>query len=199
MQPDAPDQLSLKLQFMGGNMIKSDQQFKSTSSQKRHFSHDLMLAVHICRQYHYLDSAGVSGPIPSTFANLRNMVTVWASDNAFTGRIPDFIGNWTQLQTLRFEGNSFEGSMPPTFSRLTSLQELRISGLSNGTLDFIRDMKSLSTLCIPCRVLRNNRLSGSIPTDIGEYQSLTRLDLSFNRLSGQIPRGLFNVSQIAFL
>ncbi|KAJ9562947.1 hypothetical protein OSB04_008107 [Centaurea solstitialis] len=142
----------------------------------------------------YMDSAGVSGPIPSTFANLRNMVTVWASDNAFTGRIPDFIGNWTQLQTLRFEGNSFEGSIPPTFSRLTLLQELRISGLSNGTLDFIRDMKSLSTL-----VLRNNRLTGSIPTDIGDYQSLTRLDLSFNRLSGQIPRGLFNLSQIAFL
>ncbi|KAI3675656.1 hypothetical protein L1987_85248 [Smallanthus sonchifolius] len=142
----------------------------------------------------YIDSCGVGGEIPSTFASLQNLVTVWASDNEFTGRIPDFIGNWTQLQTLRFEGNSFEGSIPSSFSRLTSLQDLRISGLSNGTMDFIRDLKSLSVL-----VLRNSRFSGPIPADIGEYQSLTRLDLSFNNLNGQIPRELFNLSRLSFL
>ncbi|XP_076910282.1 putative LRR receptor-like serine/threonine-protein kinase At1g56130 [Bidens hawaiensis] len=142
----------------------------------------------------YIDSSGVGGEIPSTFASLQNLVTVWASDNPFTGRIPDFIGNWTLLQSLRFEGNSFEGSIPPTFSNLISLQDLRISGLSNGTLDFIRDLKSLTVL-----VLRNNRISGPIPSDIGDYQNLTRLDLSFNNLNGQIPRGLFNLSQLSFL
>ncbi|KAF5781441.1 putative protein kinase RLK-Pelle-DLSV family [Helianthus annuus] len=118
----------------------------------------------------------------------------WASDNEFTGRIPDFIGNWTQLESLRFEGNSFEGSIPPSFSKLTSLQDLRISGLSNGTMDFIRDLKSLGVL-----VLRNNRISGPIPTDIGDFQNLTRLDLSFNNLNGKIPRELFNLSRLSFL
>ncbi|KAK9070626.1 hypothetical protein SSX86_011028 [Deinandra increscens subsp. villosa] len=142
----------------------------------------------------YIDSSGVSGEIPSTFANLTRLVTVWASDNEFTGKIPDFIGNWRGLQTLRFEGNSFEGSIPSSFSRLTSLRELRISGLSNGTLDFITDLKSLTELS-----LRNNRISGSIPSDIGKYQNLTQLDLSFNNLAGQIPRGLFNLSQLSFL
>ncbi|KAI3810100.1 hypothetical protein L1987_19709 [Smallanthus sonchifolius] len=105
-----------------------------------------------------------------------------ASDNEFTGRIPEFIGNWTLLQFLKFEGNSFEGSIPPSFSRLTSLQELGISGLSNGTLDFIKDLKSLRVL-----VLRNNRISGTIPTDIGEYQNLTTLFLGNNRLNGTLP------------
>ncbi|KAI3754009.1 hypothetical protein L2E82_26093 [Cichorium intybus] len=142
----------------------------------------------------YMNSAGLGGEIPSSFANLRNLKTVWASDNNFTGRIPDFIGNWSQLESLRFEGNSFEGSIPPSFSRLTGLLQLRISGLSNGTLDFIRDLKSLSIL-----TLRNNRISGSIPSDIGEYVNLTQLDLSFNNLSGPIPRGLFNLSGISFL
>ncbi|KAI3675672.1 hypothetical protein L1987_85264 [Smallanthus sonchifolius] len=117
-----------------------------------------------------------------------------ASDNEFTGRIPEFIGNWTLLQYLKFEGNSFDGSIPDSFSRLTSLQELGISGLSNGTLDFIKDLKSLRVL-----VLRNNRISGTIPTDIGEYQNLTTLDLSFNNLSGEIPRDLLNFSQLSFL
>ncbi|CAH1423791.1 unnamed protein product [Lactuca virosa] len=41
---------------------------------------------------------------------------------------------------------------------------MRISGLSNGNLDFIQNLKSLSVL-----MLRNNRLSGSIPNDIGEH------------------------------
>ncbi|XP_071699001.1 uncharacterized protein [Rutidosis leptorrhynchoides] len=146
----------------------------------------------------YIDSSGVSGEIPSTFANLKNLVTVRASDNKFTGKIPDFIGNWSLLQSLRFEGNTFEGSIPPSFSQLTSMQDLRISGLSNGTLDFMKDLKSLSVLS-----LRNNRISGSIPTDIGEYQKLTRLcllirDLSFNNLTGPMPRELFNLSQISF-
>ncbi|KAJ0516924.1 putative non-specific serine/threonine protein kinase [Helianthus annuus] len=118
----------------------------------------------------YIDSSGVGGKIPSTFANLQNLVTVRASDNEFTGRIPDFIGNWTLLESLR------------------------ISGLSNGTLDFIKDLKSLRVL-----VLRNNRISGTIPTDIGEYQNLTQLDLSFNNLSGEIPRDLFNLSRLSFL
>ncbi|XP_076900237.1 putative LRR receptor-like serine/threonine-protein kinase At1g56140 [Bidens hawaiensis] len=142
----------------------------------------------------YIDSSGVGGEIPSTFANLQNLVTVRASDNEFTGRLPDFIGNWTRLESLRFEGNSFEGAIPHSFSNLTSLQDLRISGLSNGTLDFIKDLKSLRIL-----VLRNNRITGSIPTDIGEYQNLTMLDLSFNKLSGEIPRDLVNSSQLSFL
>ncbi|KAI3466322.1 hypothetical protein Pfo_022985 [Paulownia fortunei] len=144
----------------------------------------------------YFDSAGVSGPIPPTFANLRSLERVWASDNELTGQIPDFIGNWSNLIALRFQGNSFQGSIPPSFSNLTSLNDLRISDLSNGSssLDFLRDMTSLSTL-----VLRNNNVSGSIPSYFGEFQSLSLLDLSFNNLTGTIPDYLFNHSSLTHL
>ncbi|XP_015163617.1 probable LRR receptor-like serine/threonine-protein kinase At1g56140 [Solanum tuberosum] len=145
----------------------------------------------------YLDSAGVSGPIPLTLARLQDLDTVWTSDNAFTGRIPDFIGNnWTKLTVLRFEGNAFEGPIPASFSNLTTLTDLRISDLSNGSssLDFLRNMKSLSKL-----VLRNNNISGSIPSNIGEYHSLSLLDLSFNNLTGRIPDALFNLTSLTHL
>ncbi|KAJ9562949.1 hypothetical protein OSB04_008109 [Centaurea solstitialis] len=139
----------------------------------------------------YMDSCGVGGPIPSTFANLRNMVTVWASDNAFTGRIPDFIGNWSRLQTLRFVGNSFEGSVPPTFSRLTSLQELYEVPeypVSIYDLSYVTSTSFLASFVIvKMKVLRNNRLSGPIPTDIGEYHSLRLLFLGNNSLNGTLP------------
>ncbi|KAF9587455.1 hypothetical protein IFM89_002636 [Coptis chinensis] len=120
----------------------------------------------------YMDSAGVSGPIPTTFVNLVNMQTMWASDNAFTGRIPDFIGNWTDLTSLRFQGNSFQGPIPSSYSNLTSLTDL---------------------------TLRNNSLSGTIPSNIGEYQQLQRLDFSFNNLVGPIPGPLFNLSSLSYL
>ncbi|KAJ8532663.1 hypothetical protein K7X08_012586 [Anisodus acutangulus] len=145
----------------------------------------------------YFNSAGLTGPIPLTFAKLQNLEQVWTSDNGFTGRIPDFIGNnWSKLTVLRFEGNAFEGPMPASFSNLTSLTDLRISDLSNGSssFDFLRNMKSLSKL-----VLRNNKISGSIPSNIGEYQSLSLLDLSFNNLTGRIPDAVFNLSSLTHL
>ncbi|KAK8705865.1 hypothetical protein V6N13_049451 [Hibiscus sabdariffa] len=155
----------------------------------------------------YFDSSGVSGEIPSTFANLQNLERVWASDTQLTGRIPNFIGNWSRLIVLRFQGNSFEGSIPSTFANLTSLTELRISGLSSeSSLAFIRDMKSLSIFIISrkdtaCRDLRNNNISDTIPSNIGEYESLTQLsleyvpfstwnpcrDVSYNNIAGSFP------------
>ncbi|CAL5382128.1 unnamed protein product [Camellia sinensis] len=136
----------------------------------------------------YFVSSGVSGAIPSTFAALQNLQTVWASDNELTGSIPEFIGNWSKLKALRFQGNSFGGPIPTTFSNLTLMEDLRISDLSEGSssLAFLKDMKSLNLL-----ILRNNNISGSIPSNIGDYQRLLQLDLSFNKLTGQIPDSLF--------
>ncbi|KAL5731439.1 hypothetical protein ACHQM5_004167 [Ranunculus cassubicifolius] len=143
----------------------------------------------------YMDSSGVGGEIPTTFENLVNMRVMWASDNPFTGTIPDFIGNWTQLTSLRFYGNSFEGPIPSSFSRLTSLTDLRVSDLSNvsSSLTFVRDMRNLTVL-----VLRNNLLSGSVPSSIAENR-LLRLDLSFNNLTGQPPATIFNLSSLSYL
>ncbi|XP_028061066.1 probable LRR receptor-like serine/threonine-protein kinase At1g56140 isoform X2 [Camellia sinensis] len=82
------------------------------------------------------------------FVALRNLQTVWASDNELTGSIPEFIGNWSKLKSLRFQGNSFGGSIPTTFSNLTLMEDL---------------------------ILRNNNISGSIPSNIGDYQRFLQL------------------------
>ncbi|KAG5564476.1 hypothetical protein RHGRI_000605 [Rhododendron griersonianum] len=114
----------------------------------------------ILRLTSYFDSSGVSGAIPYTFAALQNLTTVWGSDNELTGRIPEFIGNWSKLRILR------------------------ISDLSNGSssLAFLKDMTSLSTL-----ILRNNNISGTIPSNIGDFQSLSQLFLGNNKLTGMLP------------
>ncbi|GMN46951.1 hypothetical protein TIFTF001_016134 [Ficus carica] len=152
--------------------------------------HLVILSLLLLNMLNYIGSCGISGSIPSTFANLRNLVTVWAPDLELTGRIPDFIGNWTKLTTLRLQGNSFEGSIPMTFSHMTSLKELRLSDILNGSsssLAFIKDMKSLNIL-----VLRNNRISDSIPADIGDYKNLEHLFLGNNNLNGTLPQQKIN-------
>ncbi|GMP42263.1 hypothetical protein CsSME_00012065 [Camellia sinensis var. sinensis] len=139
--------------------------------------------------FSYFGSTGVSGAIPSTFAALRNLQTVWASDNELTGSIPEFIGNWSKLKSLE---TPLEVQYP-TFSNLTLMEDLRISDLSNGSssLAFLKDMKSLNLL-----ILRNNNISGSIPSNIGDNLRLLQLDFSFNKLTGQIPDSLFNLSSL---
>ncbi|KAG9133261.1 hypothetical protein Leryth_020755 [Lithospermum erythrorhizon] len=143
----------------------------------------------------FIDSMGVSGRIPSTFAGLTSLRIFRISDNALTGRIPDFIGNMN-LRILRLQGNAFEGPIPASFSNLTTVEELMVSDITNGSssLDFLANLKSLNRL-----VLRNNNISGSIPSNIGEYRNLTQLDLSFNNLTGSIPEALFNMSSLVHL
>ncbi|XP_058071782.1 probable LRR receptor-like serine/threonine-protein kinase At1g56140 isoform X6 [Magnolia sinica] len=141
----------------------------------------------------FLDSIGVSGPIPSTFANLVNLETLWVFDNEHTGTIPDFIGNWSKLKFLYLHGNAFQGPIPSSLSSLASLTDLRIGEIMSGTssLAFIKGMRSLNTL-----ILRNSKISDTIPFNIGEYRSLQYLDLSFNNLTGEIPSSLFNMSTL---
>ncbi|KAI7985208.1 Pyruvate decarboxylase 2 [Camellia lanceoleosa] len=40
---------------------------------------------------------------------------------------------------------------------------------------------------IGCRILRNNNISGSIPSNIGDYQRLLQLFLGNNKLTGTLP------------
>ncbi|KAE9458416.1 hypothetical protein C3L33_09654, partial [Rhododendron williamsianum] len=60
----------------------------------------------------------------------------------------------------------------------------RIGDISNGSssLAFLNDMKSLNVL-----ILRNNNISGSIPSNIGDYRSLSQLFLGNNKLTGPLP------------
>ncbi|XP_058071737.1 probable LRR receptor-like serine/threonine-protein kinase At1g56140 [Magnolia sinica] len=143
-----------------------------------------------------IDSSGVSGPIPSTFANLVNLEKLWAFDNELTGTIPDFIGSWTKLNLLELHGNAFQGPIPSSLSSLTSLTALRIGEITGGSssLAFIKVMRNLTIL-----ILRNSKISDRIPFDIGEYQSLQHLDLSFNDLTGEIPSSLFTLSSLSSL
>lgn len=58
-------------------------------------------------------------------------------------------------------------------------------------------MGNLSNLVV--LVLRDNELSGNIPSSIGNFSQAYTIDLSFNQLSGSVPASLSNLSQFVTL
>ncbi|XP_031371592.1 probable LRR receptor-like serine/threonine-protein kinase At1g56130 [Punica granatum] len=144
----------------------------------------------------YIDSSGVTGPIPQELGNLKLLQKLWASDNLFTGMLPEFFGTLTELMDLRFEGTLLEGPIPSSFSTLTKLNNLILGDLTgeDSSLDFLQNQTSLSVLS-----LRNCRVSGQIPEQLGTFSELIYLDLSFNKLSGQVPASFQDFNQIQFL
>ena len=98
---------------------------------------------------------------------------------------------------------------------MLNLQENRLSSLPD---DFFDDLTSLSQALswecnrltsIPSELftppnltyldLSNNRLGGEVPTALGNLSSLTFLSLSRNQLDGEIPTELSNLSNLTFL
>ncbi|VAH35581.1 unnamed protein product [Triticum turgidum subsp. durum] len=145
----------------------------------------------------YIDSNDFTGPLPEALSQLTNLSTLWASDNSFTGQIPDFLGSLTNMTQLRLQGNSFQGPIPRSLSNLIKLTSLRIGDIVNGSssMEFVGNMTSLGEL-----VLRNSKISDTLASvDFSKFVNLTLLDLSFNNITGQMPRSIFDLPMLSYL
>ncbi|XP_059435608.1 probable leucine-rich repeat receptor-like serine/threonine-protein kinase At3g14840 [Corylus avellana] len=131
-----------------------------------------------------LSANNLTGELPIALMNLSKLTELRISSNNFTGKIPDFFQSWKQLQKLEIQASGLEGPIPPNISVLSNLTELRISDLLGEgskfpTLSSMTKMKRL--------MLRSCNLYGPIPASISKMTVLQILDLSFNRLEGNVP------------
>ncbi|KAL7208921.1 hypothetical protein ACSBR1_030623 [Camellia fascicularis] len=111
-----------------------------------------------------LDHNALTGSLPSQVGSLKNLGYMDVSYNKLSGPIPNTLSNCLSLEWLYLEANSFEGEIPQSLRMLRGLRELDLS---------------------------HNNLSGKIPSYLGELQ-LDMLNLSFNRLHGEVPiQGVF--------
>nr|GEX12509.1 protein NSP-interacting kinase 1-like [Tanacetum cinerariifolium] len=102
--------------------------------------------------------------------HVSNLQIVLLQNNNITGSIPKEIGKLKMLQTLDLSDNHFTNGIPSSLGYLIALQYMR---------------------------LNNNSLSGSIPESVVNMTQLAFVvllfcvhfrDLSFNNLSGPVPR-----------
>ncbi|KAK3006528.1 hypothetical protein RJ639_015901 [Escallonia herrerae] len=130
-----------------------------------------------------LTANNLTGGLPSELNNLTTLSVLRLSSNNFTGKMPSF-ENWKQLKKLEIQGSGFEGPIHSSISLLSNLIELRISDLTGEGSEFpvLSNMTEMNKL-----MLRSCNISGKIPDYIADMMALNTLDLSFNKLEGEIP------------
>ncbi|CAI9760141.1 unnamed protein product [Fraxinus pennsylvanica] len=143
-----------------------------------------------------LSSNQFTGNLPTSFSELINLDDFRINDNNFSGPIPEFIQNWKRLTHLEMHASGLEGPIPSSISFLTMLTALRISDIKGPTQGFpvLRSTTSIVTL-----VLRNCNISGKIPAYVWKFRVLQMLDVSFNKLVGNIPYDIARNLKVVFV
>jgi hypothetical protein len=135
-----------------------------------------------------LSSNRLSGPIPETIGNLRNVKALELESNTLSGTLPASLSNMEDLEALLLGSNELSGTLPPDLSQATGLKVVNfennnLAGTIPSTFSTLTNLLSLQ--------LASNRFSGSVPATLTTLTRLSSLDLSANRISLEnIPQAL---------
>ncbi|XBJ20691.1 hypothetical protein VPH35_011480 [Triticum aestivum] len=151
----------------------------------------------------YLDlsSNAIDGEVPISVHIISPLGSLHLSNNHFTRCFPSVVKNFRNLITLDLGGNKFSGVIPtwtgpsnPSL-RVTQLIRLQILDLAKNNL----------TGCIPVSFASFTHRKWPERTSLGMYLwsitiwLMSRIDLSSNSLSGEIPAEVVYLQEIRFL
>ncbi|XP_050387315.1 receptor-like protein 6 [Argentina anserina] len=172
------------------------------------------------RQLVYLDISANKfvGPIPNSFANLTLLTVFRISTSPLTtGAVPSWIGNFNKLVYLDFSYSGFNGSILASFSNLTDLEILELQyndlrgtiefqtfqnlqnlyqlDLSANNLNFLTDSVVMNATVPQFQVLGLARCNlKQFPYFIKYQKNLQNLYLDQNKIHGQVPKWMWNMS-----
>ena len=135
----------------------------------------------------YLYHHHLTGSLPPEWGQLTSLEYLHLASNQLTGSLPPEWGQLTSLEYLHLASNQLTGSLPPEWGQLASLQRLNLGSnrLSGPLPPEWGQLASLQRLN-----LGSNRLSGPLPLEwvqLASRQRLQRLDLRNNQLTGCVP------------
>ncbi|CAD5319357.1 unnamed protein product [Arabidopsis thaliana] len=117
------------------------------------------------------------------------------ADNNFDGPIPESISKFLNLVLLDLRNNSFSGPFPTSLFKIPSLQWVTLARNNfKGPIDFGNTWPSSSSLS--SLYLADNNFDGQIPESISQFLKLERLDISNNKLQGNVPGCLLRLSSL---
>ncbi|KAK0591813.1 hypothetical protein LWI29_008609 [Acer saccharum] len=150
-----------------------------------------------------LGDSQLYGQLPAWLGNLRKLRALDLSLNQISGSIPGWLLNLPSLFYLDLSSNFMSGEVPQELSGLQALVSAEIIDRSYLELpiflmrnDAINQQYNQLSNLPPAIYLRNNRLGGSIPAEIGNLKFLHVLDLSRNNLSGNIPDEMSHLTNL---
>ncbi|KAJ1258357.1 hypothetical protein BS78_10G069100 [Paspalum vaginatum] len=134
-----------------------------------------------------LNGNNLSGELDPSFWNLTNLAVLNLSGNRITGNIHPKICNLTSIENLDLSDNDFNGPVPRCSS--TSLYSLNVSSNSSG--DISHGLFSTSNLL---RLdMRYNKLTGNLSW-VQDLRSIKILSLGWNEFEGQVTPNLCDLS-----
>lgn len=157
------------------------------------FNHSSILAIDVGTNH-------IEGNLPPFFGvTLPNLQFLSIYRNNVTGNIPVTLSNATNLQFLVAGRNGLTGKVPPIGNLLNMRRFLvAFNHLGKGEDD---DLSFLTTLVnatsLELLELNTNNFGGALPASVSNLSSeLIEFSLSYNQISGQIPRGISNLKKL---
>ncbi|RZB61468.1 Receptor-like protein EIX2 isoform B [Glycine soja] len=132
-----------------------------------------------------------------------NLHNLFIYDNMLEGPIPDGFGKViNSLEVLDLYGNKLQGEIPSFFGNMCTLQRLDLSNnkLNGEFSSFFRNSSWCNRDIFSRLVLSYNRLTGMLPKSIGLLSELEDLHLAGNSLEGDVTEShLSNFSKLKYL
>ncbi|XP_044407094.1 putative receptor-like protein kinase At3g47110 [Triticum aestivum] len=151
----------------------------------------------------------VTGMIPHSLYNWSSLEVFSVGGNMLDGSIPDDIASkFPKLKYLALGSNHFTGIIPSSISNISSLILLDlVDNRFSGQLRFLvlytnsfggqlpGSIVNLSTTLQQLNLM-DNRISGSIPADIGNLIGLERLAIGYTGMYGVIPESIGKLANL---
>lgn len=151
-----------------------------------------------------LDSNSISGSLEEALCMLGNVSSressrlreVRLNNNRMTGQVPSCIVEFRQLTNIHLQNNFFSGGIPERIVELTRLKELvlannRLSGTLPRSFDRAFAVKAAQVTAFQTLErldIAQNSMTGAIPTGITQFSALRELRFNDNRFSGDFPQ-----------
>ncbi|XVF87143.1 hypothetical protein PTKIN_Ptkin18bG0095700 [Pterospermum kingtungense] len=129
-----------------------------------------------------LCSNRIHGRVPPEMGKLNRLVLLDLSHNFINGPIPETLSGMEQIQYLTFDDNPINSLIPLFVGTLKRLTSISFSGCGLiGPIPNFSSLKNLTALS-----LDNNSLTGTVPSNLGPLPNIDQLNLSHNKLSGEL-------------
>ncbi|XP_037445878.1 receptor-like protein 3 [Triticum dicoccoides] len=153
-----------------------------------------------------MDWCSLTGRVPIWLSKLTNLKILQLQSNRLTGTMPSWINSLNYLFSLDVSNNSLTGTIPITLMEMPMLKS------DNAAIYLDPNLVDLPIFYVyPSfqyrmgsdwpKVLKlgKNKLTGTIPQEIGHLKALLCLDLSFNNFYGEIPQSVCNLTNLQIL
>ncbi|KAI3470966.1 hypothetical protein Pfo_027629 [Paulownia fortunei] len=141
-----------------------------------------------------------SGQVPDSFGKLQSLKILNVSKNALTGSLPEAMSNCANLLAFDISHNSLTGNLPSWLFKLGLQQVLFSDNGINGSIDnAFASSNENSRKKLLILDVSQNKLSGEIPSAVGDFSSLQLLNMARNSFTGSIPSEIGQLKSLSIL